>query len=340
MSPSVAIVILNFNGEIFLQKFLPSVLSSNYVNKRIIVADNHSTDRSIEILEKEFPTVEIIRLVENYGFAGGYNKALAQIKSDYYVLLNSDVEVTTNWISPIIKLMENDRTIAACQPKILSYNNKSQFEFAGAAGGYIDKLGYPFARGRLFDDLESDKMQYDDYQPIFWASGAALFIRSSVYHTTGGLDAYFFAHQEEIDLCWRIQRNGYKIYYCGASTVYHVGGGTLNKSNPRKTYLNFRNNLIMLSKNLRGWDKFKIIPLRLVLDGVFAVKQLVSGDLKTVKAIFNAHIGYYKWCFRANKEPDNLNKPRFLSLSGVVDKSIVWQYFVRNIKNTKFLLDK
>ena len=248
--PSVAIVILNFNGRNYLEKFLPSVIASTYPNKRIIVADNASSDDSIAFIQNNFPSVEIIALDKNYGFAGGYNEALSKIESDYYILLNSDVEVTPGWIEDMITLMEADKNIAACQPKILSFYNKNYFEHAGACGGWIDALGYAFARGRIFDICEEDKGQYNTNQKVFWATGAALCIRAKCFHEMGGFDAHLFAHMEEIDLCWRLQRKGYAVYCCPSSVVYHVGGGTLPKTNSRKTYLNFRNNLIILFKNL------------------------------------------------------------------------------------------
>src|ERR1700749_3754016 len=247
--PLVSIVILNWNGRKFLEQFLPSVLASTYNNKKIIVADNASTDDSISFLQQSFPSIRIISNPGNEGFAKGYNTALQQIESDYFVLLNSDVEVTPGWIEPIIALMESDRSIAACQPKILAYNNKHQFEYAGASGGWMDNFGYPFSRGRIFDVVEDDNGQYNDAQPCFWASGAALFVKAAVYKELNGLDEYIFAHQEEIDLCWRMQLAGYKVYVQPASIVYHVGGGTLPHGNSRKVFLNFRNNLVMLAKN-------------------------------------------------------------------------------------------
>lgn len=227
--PSVAIVILNWNGKDYLNKFLPFLLASTYSNARVIVADNASTDGSVDFIQQHFPGVEIINHPFNKGFAKGYNKALQKIESDYYVLLNSDVEVTPGWIEPVIALMETDKKIAACQPKVLAYDNRHLFEYAGASGGWIDSLGYPFSRGRVFDELEEDKGQYDDAVPCFWASGAALFVRAEAYHEMGGLDEYFFAHQEEIDFCWRLQLAGYKVFVQPASVVYHIGGGTLPK---------------------------------------------------------------------------------------------------------------
>ena len=297
-TPSVAIVILNWNGRKFLEKFLPSVIASVYEHKKIIIADNASTDDSIQFLRENYPQISIIQNKTNLGFAAGYNAALKQVEADYYVLLNSDVEVTPNWIAPVIDLMESDKMIAACQPKILSYLNKDMFEYAGASGGWLDKFGYPFMRGRVFDDCEKDTGQYDDVQPCFWASGAALFVRSSVYHELGGLDEFFFAHQEEIDFCWRLQLAEYKVYVQPASVVYHVGGGTLPKGSSRKTFLNFRNNLVMLSKNLPITTALWKIPVRLLLDALSAWRGLLSGDRGYFIAICKAHahfiyIGYF-----------------------------------------------
>jgi GT2 family glycosyltransferase len=274
--PSVAVVILNWNGKSFLQKFLPSVLASDYENLSIIVADNASTDDSVSFLQQKFPQVKIIFNRVNEGFSKGYNTALKQVSADYYILLNSDVKVNPGWIAPIILLMENDEKIAACQPKILSFKNKNQFEYAGASGGWIDYLGYPFNRGRVFDYCEMDHGQYDNSAEIFWATGAALFVRSSVFHELHGFDEYFFAHQEEIDLCWRIQRAGYKIYVEPGSVVYHVGGGTLPMGDRRKVYLNFRNNLVMLSKNLPIYESVWKIPTRIFLDTIAAFQALVK----------------------------------------------------------------
>jgi len=253
--PKVAVVILNWNGRNFLEQFLPSVVRSTYSNHVIIIADNNSADDSIDFLKIHYPGIRIIQNAGNWGFAKGYNEALRQIESEYYVLLNSDVEVSPGWLEPMVELLENNPAIAACQPKILSFLKRNLFEYAGAAGGWMDKYGYPFCKGRIFDLCEEDHGQYDQAEPIFWATGAALFIRSSSFHEQKGLDEYFFAHQEEIDLCWRIQLSGGKIYSCPSSVVYHVGGGTLQKGNSKKTFLNFRNNLIMLAKN---WPSKKV----------------------------------------------------------------------------------
>ena len=331
-NPSVAIVILNYNGRNYLQRFLPGVLASAYDNKRVIVADNASTDDSIDLLKAEFPSVELILLEKNYGFAEGYNQALKQVESDYYVLLNSDVEVTENWISPIITLMESNSNIAACQPKILSYHERHLFEYAGAAGGWIDHLGYPFSRGRVFDICEEDNGQYNEVQPIFWASGAALFIKSKIFHESGGFDGFFFAHMEEIDMCWRIQLMGYKIMCVPESVVYHIGGGTLPKGNTRKVFLNFRNNLIMLGKNLPWSEKIWKFPFRIFLDAVFAWKSLLSGYRESFVAVLKAHFAVLKWCISG--KTNNKKKMHLKKLNGVYRGSIIWQHFVK--KKTMF----
>ncbi|HXB46048.1 MAG TPA: glycosyltransferase family 2 protein, partial [Puia sp.] len=278
VSPKVAIVILNWNGRNFLQQFLPSVLESTYANKEVIVADNSSTDDSVQFLRQQFPQVRIISLKENYGFAKGYNEALKLVEGDYYVMLNSDVEVTPGWIEPVIELLESEKTIGAAQPKILSYNQRDKFEYAGAAGGWMDYLGYPFARGRVFDTCENDEGQYDSAAPIFWASGAAMFVRAAVFYQLNGLDNYFFAHMEEIDFCWRLQLAGYSVYACPKSKVFHVGAGTLHKDSSQKIFLNFRNNLIMLAKNMTWVELVWKIPFRFLLNAITGLKFLMSGQ--------------------------------------------------------------
>ena len=328
MAPKVAIVILNWNGKKYLQRFLPSVLATQYSNYEVIVADNGSTDDSIEFLQQAHPSIRIIQLPSNGGFAKGYNDALKQVESDYYVLLNSDVEVQPGWVGPVIDLMESDASIAACQPKILMESNRNLFEYAGAAGGWIDTLGYPFARGRVFDTCEEDLGQYDDTATIFWASGAAMFVRAAVYQQCGGLDEYFFAHMEEIDLCWRMQLAGYKIMACPKAVVYHVGGGTLPKGNARKVYLNFRNNLIMLYKNMPADQLLWKLPLRVMLDAVTAWKSLLGGDGGYFMAVIKAHAGFINWLFFKQKlsvKPARKNG----KLNGWLNSSIVWAYFVR-----------
>ncbi len=329
--PLVAIVILNWNGKKFLGQFLPAVLQSTYSNKIIVLADNASTDDSVNFVQQSFPSVKIIRNETNGGFAKGYNTALKQVEADYYVLLNSDVEVEANWIEPVIKLMDADPLIAACQPKILAYDNKKSFEYAGAAGGWIDSFGYPFTRGRVFDTCEMDNGQYDSVQACFWATGAAMFVKAGLYHEIGGLDEYFFAHQEEIDLCWRLQRRGYKIFVQPASVVYHVGGGTLPKGNNRKTFLNFRNNLVMLWKNLPIEVIVWKIPIRLLLDGMAAWKQLFSGDAGSFIAIIKAHLHFTGWIFFGKYQKLPAGKENF-RLKGWYHGNIVWDYFIKKKK--------
>jgi GT2 family glycosyltransferase len=331
--PSVAIVILNWNGRKFLEQFLPSVMASLYINKRVIVADNASTDDSIAFLRSHYPGIEILVNSSNEGFAKGYNTALKQVQSDYYVLLNSDVEVDGNWIGPVIDLMEQDRSIAACQPKLLAYHDKKMFEYAGAGGGWIDSLGYPFMRGRIFDICEEDKGQYDSVQACFWASGAALFVRAAVYHEMGGLDEYFFAHQEEIDLCWRMQLAGYKIYAQPQSVVYHVGGGTLPKGSSKKVYLNFRNNLVMLFKNYTWGQRVIKLPVRIALDAVSAWKELLAGEHKYFTAVLKAHVHFLKWILFEKKQ-STWPVRRGGTTAGFYRGSVIWQHFVK--KRTKF----
>lgn len=329
--PQVAVVILSWNGRNWLEKFLPSVLASTYTHFNVIVADNGSSDDSVSFLQNKYPGIRIICFDKNLGFAKGYNESLKQIESDYYVLLNSDVEVKTSWLEPMVHLLENNEEIAACQPKILSFKNKKLFEYAGAAGGWLDKYGYPFAKGRVFDICEEDHGQYDQPEPIFWASGAALFIRAKIFHEMNGFDEYFFAHQEEIDLCWRMQLAGYKIYSCPSSVVYHVGGGTLPKGNSLKTYLNFRNNRIMMSKNIPFSKKIWVMPARFVLDVLSAWKGLLTGDGGYFIAIIRAHAAFLKWLFFHRKEsvfPANKNK----ALSGYLSRNMIWQHFVKKKK--------
>lgn len=307
-------------------------MSTSYDNYSIVVADNASTDDSVNYLINSFPQVELVVLPQNFGFAKGYNEALKEVKADYYVLLNSDVEVGPDWLRPMIELLEGNENAAACQPKILSYNNKNLFEYAGAAGGWIDTYGYPFARGRVFEVCEEDKRQYDDIQEIFWATGAALVIKSKVYNQVNGFDDYFFAHMEEIDLCWRIQLAGYKIYACPQSIVYHVGGGTLPKGASRKTFLNFRNNQVMLAKNLSWGEKWWKVPVRMGLDQMAAVKGLLSGDGGYFRAVVKAHLAFLRWVFFTGKKRTAAHKKPLRRLSGVYNGSIVWKYFIQKKK--------
>ena len=329
--PKVAIVILNWNGQSYLEKFLPSVLATAYYNAEVIVADNGSTDGSVSFLEKHYPQVRLIHFNENNGFAKGYNLALQNIQADYYAIINSDIEVTPGWLTPIINLLEQDKLNAACQPKLLSYNNKKLFEYAGGAGGWLDSFGYPFARGRIFDICEEDKGQYDSTERVFWVTGAAMVIRSEVFHEMNGFDNYFFAHQEEIDLCWRMQLAGYKLFACPSSVVYHVGGGTLPRGNSLKTYLNFRNNQIMLYKNLPWSAKWWKIPFRISLDTISAWKGLLSGDGGYFVAIFRAHFSFYKWVlFRQDQSVFPAKKTG--KLYGIYRGNVVWEHFAKGKK--------
>lgn len=325
---SVAVVILNWNGKKYLADFLPSVLASTYPNLKIYVADNGSTDDSVEFLRSHFPAVEILINPSNDGFATGYNKALSHISEDISILLNSDVEVTAGWIEPIISIFEQDDLLAAVQPKVLDYNHKDHFEYAGAAGGWIDRYGYPFSRGRLFDKLEKDEHQYDDATRVFWASGAAMFIRTEIFKKMGGFDPYFFAHQEEIDLCWRMQLEGYHIMICPSSVVYHIGGGTLTKENPRKTFLNFRNNLIMLYKNLSGTERILVMLIRFFLDAVSAWKSLVSGKSSYFFAVAKAHFGFFSWLL-FYRSKSLYAKDRKGKIYGKFNGNIVLEHFIK-----------
>ncbi|MBC8152950.1 MAG: glycosyltransferase family 2 protein [Bacteroidetes bacterium] len=329
----LAIVILNFNGQAFLERFLPSVIKHTPGEFSIWVADNGSTDGSLPLVRARFPGVRILELPTNEGYAGGYNSALAQIRAEYYVLLNSDVEVSPGWIEPVLNLLETNPAIAACQPKIRAFDQRDAFEYAGAAGGYLDWLGFAFCRGRLFDTTETDRGQYDTDQPVFWASGACLFVRASVFRQTGGFDASFFAHHEEIDWCWRVQRLGYEVWTCGRSVVYHVGGGTLPASNPHKTYLNYRNSLWMLYKNLPAGRLWSTLILRLIVDGLSSVRFLRAGQFGDIGAILRAHgafygrIGQLRAVRRALLAQDTANGERLM-----YPQSIVWEYFVQGKK--------
>jgi GT2 family glycosyltransferase len=293
MKIKVAIVILNWNGESYLKKFLSSVVvNSNKPEYKILIADNNSTDGSIEYVKKTFPQMEIISLSSNYGYAKGYALALPQIDSEYYVLLNSDVEVTPGWIEPLVDMLDQDHTIAAAMPKILSYNRQEYFEYAGAAGGFIDKYGFPFCQGRILAEVEKDNNQYNAAKEIFWASGACMFLRSSAYSQTGGLDGDFFAHMEEIDLCWRLKRLGYKIFYCPDSVIYHVGGGTLPNDNPRKLYYNYRNNLYLLFKNINGIKFITVFIPRIFMDILSAIVYLLQGRILFFFSVLRAYLRF------------------------------------------------
>ena len=309
-----------------LEQFLPSVVAYSE-EATIYVADNASTDTSIEIIQSKFPQITIIKNEGNYGFAKGYNVALQQVEEDYYALVNSDIEVTENWLAPILSVFDNEANVGIIQPKILDYKNKAYFEYAGAAGGYIDQFGYPYCRGRMFDTLEKDQGQYNDDVDIFWASGACLFIRKDIYRKLNGFDDDFFAHQEEIDLCWRAFNLGYTARYTSKSVVYHVGGATLNEGNPRKTFLNFRNSLLMLTKNLPERKLFIILFLRLCLDGLAGIQFILKGKFKHCWAIVKAHFAFYSLINKTLKKRNSEIRSDYYR-----SKSIVYQYFVKNGK--------
>lgn len=338
---SLAIVILNYNGQSFLAKFLPSILA-NADGHPVYVADGASTDGSAALIRRDFPAVHLIDLPRNDGYAGGYNLALAHIRThdapfSYYALVNSDIEVSAGWLPPILSLLVANPQIAACQPKIRSYRERHLFEHAGAAGGFVDWLGYVFCRGRVFATLEADSGQFDDNRRVFWATGACLFVRADVFHETGGFDAHFFAHMEEIDWCWRVQRLGYEVWACGESTVYHVGGGTLHKSNPRKTYLNYRNSLFMLYKNwpADGWLWAKVF-LRLVLDGLSSLLFLKVGQWRDVWAIVQAHGAFYGHLPHLHRQRNALRRQQTVA-PVLYPRSLVWQYFGRGRKTYREL---
>ena len=324
----VSVVILNWNGVGMLQKFLLKVVEySAMEGVEVCVADNASTDESVSYLQANFPNVRLIVLDKNYGFAEGYNRALQQVEAEYVVLLNSDVEVTPHWLEPLVEYMDAHPEVAACQPKIRSERNKEYFEYAGAAGGYLDKYGYPFCRGRIFEVVEKDQGKYDTIQPIFWATGAALFIRLKDYWEAGGLDGRFFAHMEEIDLCWRLRSRGRGIVCIPQSVVYHVGAATLKKENPRKTFLNFRNNLLMLYKNLPEKDLKHVMFVRGLLDWVATFVFLLKGDGKNARAVWQARKEFKHICPDfASSRTENLAKATGQSIPEKVDYSILWKF--------------
>ncbi len=332
----IAVVILNWNGRKMLERYLSNVLTYSQEDATVVVADNASTDDSVEWLRQHHPDVPLIVLEKNWGFADGYNQALAHIEAEYYVLLNSDVEVTHHWLTPLVEFMDSHADVAACQPKLLAVHDHDSFEYAGACGGFIDRYGYPFCRGRIFDTVEQDNGQYDTAAEVLWATGACLMVRSNDYWEVGGLDGRFFAHNEEIDLCWRLRQIGRKVYCLPDSQVYHVGGGTLPKSNPHKTYLNFRNNLTMLYKNLPDNEWHKVSRMRLVLDYVAALKiLLLEHNVGEFKAVLRARRDFHRW-------KHDFDDDRRTILSGRVEKSplacrqpysILWQYYMKGKKN-------
>jgi len=336
---TTSIVILNWNGENYLKQFLPQLIKNTQLTDvEIIVADNASTDNSMTVLRESFPAIKTILLDKNYGFAGGYNKALAQIDADYYVLLNSDVEVTANWLEPLINYMNEHEEVAACQPKILSYFQRTHFDHAGAAGGFIDRFGFPFCRGRIFGEVEEDKGQYDSIVDVFWATGACMLVRSKLYWKVGGLDDDFFAHMEEIDLCWRIKSRGYRIIAIPESTVFHIGGGTLDMENPHKTYLNFRNNLLLLYKNLPSQTLKKTMFWRYFFDYLAAFQLLLTGKPRNARSVFKARSDYKRMRpdFTERRKENILYSTR-PNQPDILQKSVVFEYYLKGKKTFKAL---
>ncbi len=329
----VAVVILNWNGRALLQKYLPSVLTYSD-GADIYVVDNDSKDDSVSFLEENYPQIGVIKNTENGGFAKGYNDGLKHIDADIYCLLNSDVEVTPNWIPPIMEIFSSRPEVAIIQPKILDLKRKEYFEYAGAAGGFIDQLGYPFCRGRIFQALEKDEGQYNDTKEVFWATGACMFIRADVFQSLQGFDEDYFAHQEEIDLCWRAKNNGHKVYYVGQSKVYHLGGSTLDNMNPKKTFLNFRNSLYSITKNLPRRKAIPLVVLRLLLDGVAAIRFVFQFKLNHCWAVLRAHISFYANFKKMYKKREKAN----FILKYYATTSIVWSHFVHQIKNFNILV--
>lgn len=329
----VAVVILNWNGRGMLERFLPSVVeysvSDESLSVSVVVADNGSSDDSVAFMREYYPQVQLVLLDKNYGFAEGYNRALAQVEADYYVLLNSDVECTPHWIAPVVAMMERDPQVAIAQPKLMMYDQKDTFEYAGGAGGFIDSYGYPFCRGRIFSTLEQDHGQYDDECNIFWATGAAMFVKASIFHQLGGLDGDFFAHMEEIDFCWRTQNSGYTVRYCPQSVLYHVGGGTLPKSSPFKTRLNFRNNLSMLYKNLPDERMKKVLRRRMLLDGIAALKFLLQGHVGEFNAVREAHREYRLLLPQLKEKRAALKQE---AVAGVYQRLLLSDYYFRGSK--------
>lgn len=336
----VAIVILNWNGQAMLAKYLPNVIEYSRQDAEVWVADNCSSDQSMRLLETQFPQVKTIVLEQNFGFAEGYNRALKQIEAEYYILLNSDVEVSHHWLTPLIEFMDSHPQVAACQPKLLAEYDKDSFEYAGACGGFLDKYGYPFCRGRIFNMVERDNGQYDYQQEILWATGACMMIRSKDYWDAGGLDGRFFAHNEEIDLCWRLRLMGRQIYCIPESEVYHVGGGTLPKSNPMKTFLNFRNNLTMLYKNLSDNELKKVLRMRWFLDYLAAFEMLILGrNWGDFKAVFKARKAFKAWRADFDEDRRRIQASRQeTEIPQIYQKSILWQYYAKGKKTFKDLM--
>jgi len=330
-APSVGIGILNWNGKKFLETLLPELVNVTYSNYTIYVIDNNSSDDSVAYIRTFHPGVKVIELDDNYGFARGYNKGFELMQEDYYLMMNSDVTVPASFIEPLVNTMESDPRIACCQPKLLSLLHPEMLEHAGAAGGMIDFLGYPFCRGRIFDTIENDHGQYNNYTEIFWASGACCMIKREAYLKVNGMYDFFFMHSEEIDMCWRLIAEGYKIVYCPDSFIYHLGGGTLTYQSPRKTYLNFRNNIIMCFRNSPWYVNLWLLPVRIALDLAAAFRFLLN-DRKNCKAILVAYKDFFKWLF-TEKDKYPAKKKSLLSIPSVLRTSIVWQYYIKNKKH-------
>ncbi|MBO9573773.1 MAG: glycosyltransferase family 2 protein [Chitinophagaceae bacterium] len=330
-NPSVALIILNWNTSHYLQRFLPSVISASYPNKKIYVIDNASTDNSVEVLEKEFPLVHLIKMESNIGFAAAYNIAIKNIESDYFLIVNSDIEPTPGFIEPVIELMESRPEIGICQPKLLSLDEKDTFEYAGAAGGWIDLLGYPFARGRILLTIEKDHHQYDATEEVFWATGACMFVRKEVFQRIGGFYDYYYMHQEDIDLCWRAYNSGFKIYACPASAVHHIGGGSLSWQNHLKTFLTYRNNYILLTRNLKFIYALPVITLRLLLDMAGCFYFAIKGKPGISKAMFKAGFAYIYWLLSEGKKHHGQRKG-FRQTTGIYKGTILVPYFLNKRK--------
>ena len=329
----IAVVILNWNGVSLLTEFLPKVLEYSK-EATIYVIDNASTDNSVDLIKEQFPSIQLVQNDVNGGFAKGYNDGLQHIDADVYCLLNSDVEVTPNWLSPVVEVFGTSSEISIVQPKILDLKHRTHFEYAGAAGGFIDKLGYPFCRGRIFQALEQDSGQYDDIQEVFWATGACMFIKSQTFHALGGFDEDYFAHQEEIDLCWRAKNAGHKVFYTGKSHVYHLGGSTLSNMNPKKTFLNFRNSLYSITKNLPKRKAFPIIFFRLLMDGIAAFRFILQFKFSHFAAVLKAHLSFYCNFIKMYRKREKAN----FILNYYTTKSIVWSHFVHQINNFNILV--
>jgi len=330
---TVAIVILNWNGRAFLEKFLaPLVEHTARPEVSFVVIDNGSTDDSCAFVAKNYPEIQLISLDKNHGYTGGYNLGLQHVKADYYVLLNSDVEVSPNWLAPLVKLMDSEENVGVCMPKIKAYAQPQSFEYAGAAGGFIDRFGFPFCRGRILSCIEEDKGQYDERREVFWATGACMMVRAQLFYELGGFDKHFFAHMEEIDFCWRVKIAGYKVMCEPASVVYHVGGGTLPNNNPRKLYFNYRNSLYMLYKNLPRSKRFFIFFVRLILDSLSAMVYLLSGKFSFFSTVCRAHFHFW----RTRRNLHLTTQPKKVEITGIYKRSIVWDFFIKGRGKLRF----